>query len=99
MESADSLEHRVRGLLRHVHRTNSQLDGFTVSEIEEKHSTEVPIGEVVDALGLQIEGLLAWKRDTRNCEAAEMSMRCQQFEGMLQHLEGEVRKHIRVSGK
>ena len=99
MESADSLEHRVRGLLRHVHRTNCQLDGFTVSDTEEQHRTEVPIGEVVDALGLQIEELLAWKRDTRTCEAADLRMRCQQFEGMLQHLEGEVRKHIRVSGK
>jgi hypothetical protein len=99
MESADSLEHRVRGLFRHVHLTNCQLDGFTVSEAEEKRRTEVPIWEVVDALGLQIEGLLVWKRDTRTCEAEELRMRCQQFEGMLQHLEGEVRKHIRVSGK
>lgn len=59
-----------------------------------KDQFEGSIEEIVEALRLEIQELLTCRRDRGIYEE-----RCEQFEAMLQHLEGEVRKHIGVSGK
>jgi len=54
---------------------------------------EGPIEGIVEALSVEIQEMVTGRRDRGVYEE-----RCEQFEAMLQHLEGEVRKHIRVRG-
>lgn len=77
--------------------TNSQLDEESVTPEEMKTLEELDSLEVLENLKDLLVDLLNFKRDNRISDTAELNKRSQQFESMIQKLEGEVRNHIRVT--
>lgn len=96
MESPHPLDTAIRALLHHISQANSLLDGWSSGDKEQKLLRSAPIEDIIRRLREVIEELLTCKRELKTSQTTELRLRCDQFEAMLQHLEGEVRKHIRV---
>ena len=83
-------------LFKYAFITNSHLDEDSVTQEEMKTLTELDSFEVLENFKDLLVDLLNFKRDNRQSDTAELNKRSQQFESMIQKLEGEVRNHIRV---
>lgn len=76
--------------------TNCHLDEASVTSEELETLEELSIDEILENLKDLINDLLAFKKDFRSTEKAELAQRSEQFENMLQKLEAEVRNHISI---
>lgn len=91
-----SVETGLTALFQHIYETNCELDGEEVTPEDRLTLTELSPLETLENLKDLTESLLGAKRQLKRTDKAELAERCDQFERLLQKLEGEVRTHIRV---
>ena len=95
-EQFGGLEERLFHLFKSSFILNCELDDAAVTAEELKTLEELDALEVLDNLEELLKDLLNVKEQFSRSDAAELAARAEQFEAMLQKLEGEVRGHIRV---
>ena len=89
-------EKTILDLFRHAFITNCHLDEASVTSDELLTLDELSIEEVLENFTDLVNDLLAFKKEYRSTDKAELVQRSEQFENMLQKLEAEVRSHIRI---
>lgn len=91
-----TVETGLTALFQHVYTTNCELEGEEITSEDHLTLLELSPLETLENLKDLIESLLSSKRQLKRTDKAELAERCDQFERLLQKLEGEVRVHIRV---
>lgn len=76
---------------------NCEIDDDDVTNEELDTLKELDNLEVFENMQELVTDLLSFKNEAKKEDKFELIQRCEQFENMLQKLEGEVRNHIRVS--
>ena len=90
------VETGLRDLFRRAYTTNCEIEGEDLSDSDRKTLEDLDPLEILENFKDLLEALLNSKRDFKRTDKSEIAGRCEQFEAMLQKLEGEVRTHIRV---
>jgi hypothetical protein len=90
------LESVIYEIFKHAFITNCHLDEASVTGEELETLEELSIEEVIENFKDLINELLNFKREYKSTDKAELAQRSEQFEGMLQKREAEVRNHIRT---
>ena len=90
------LEKGLSGLFRYAFITNCHLDKASITEEEVSTLEELDSLEVLENLKDVVMSLLNFKKENVDSDVAELAEKADQFEAMLQKLEGEVREHIRI---
>lgn len=83
-------------VFKNAFMTNCTLDEESVTQEELQTLQELDDLEVLENLKDLLSELLSFKTNHKRSDLAELTQRAQQFEAMIQKLEGEVRNHIRV---
>ena len=90
------IEAGLQDLFKYAYVTNCTLEDEELTEEEKDTLEDLDSLEVLENFKDLVMDLLAFKREFRSSEKSELARRSEQFEGMLQKLESEVRNHIRV---
>lgn len=91
-----TVEKGLTDLFRHAYEANCELEGEEVTMEDRMTLEDLSTLETLENLKDLVESLLEAKRELKKSDKAELAERCEQFERLLQKLEGEVRNHIRV---
>ncbi|CAG9317017.1 unnamed protein product [Blepharisma stoltei] len=90
------LEQGLHDLFKYAFITNCELDDEAITSEEEKTLEELDPLEVLENLKDVVLSLLKFKKTHKNSESSELMSRSEQFEKMLQKLEGDIRNHIKI---
>jgi hypothetical protein len=94
-ESVD-FEKVLHELFRYAYMSNCELMEEELSPEELETLQDLDTAEVLENFKDLILDLINYKRNSLKTEKSELIQQNEQFEGMLQKLEGEVRNHIRI---
>jgi hypothetical protein len=92
----NDLEKGLKAVFRMMYLSNCEIEGEEVTNEDKQTLDDLDSIETLENLKDLIQDLLNCKRDLRLSDKSELESRCQQFESMLQKLEGDIRVHIRV---
>ena len=96
MSGRKEFEKKIKELLREIFIEKCHVDEASMTEEEEDSIRLLDGNEAIENLRDIFKELIAFKREYVRLDKAELIKRSEQFEGMLQKLEAEVRNHISV---
>jgi hypothetical protein len=86
----------LRDLFKYGFLKNCELDDEQVTEQESKTLEELDWFEILENFKELLENLIKFKKNYKSSDKAELAIRSEKLEEMLQKREVEVRNHIRV---
>jgi len=90
------VEKGLTDLFKYAFTTNCELDEASMTSEEARTLEELDILEILENFKDLVVDLLNFKKNYKSSDKAKLTKKCEQFENMLQKLESDVRKHIRV---
>ena len=93
---AHNIEKGLHDLFKFAFVSNCNLDDESITSEESKTLEDLELSEILENFKDLVFNLLKFKKEFKTSEKAELAMRNEQFENLLQKLEAEVRNHIRV---
>ena len=94
-----NVEKGLEGLFRYAYGVNAGLDDSSGTTDDSKSLENLDLNDVQDSLKDLVLDLLNFKSQYKNTDKAELVIRTEQFETMLQKLEAELRNHITVENQ
>lgn len=96
MSSSVEAEILIKDFLKEIFVEKCFLEDCSMTSEEERSIQDLNINEVLENLKEIFKELMQFKKDYLSQDKSELLQRSEKFESMLQKLEAEVRKHIRV---
>lgn len=96
MSRGKDLEKKIKELLKEVFIQKCHVDGASMTKDEEESIFLLDGADAIENLRDIFDELIRFKKECVDGDKAELMQKSEQFEGMLQKLEAEVRSHISV---
>lgn len=94
-----NVEKGLEGLFRYAYSINSGIEDSSGTTDDSKSFESLDTSEVQDSLKDLVISLLTFKSQYKDTDKAELVLRTEQFESLLQKLEAELRNHITVENQ
>ena len=92
----DDVERGLHELFKYAFVTKCHLDEASITPDEMKTLEELDSLEILENFKDIVVDLLQYKKECKSSDTGELTQRNEQYENMIQKLEGEVRNHIRI---
>lgn len=94
-----NVEKGLEGLFRYAYGMNAGLEDSSGTTDDSKSLENLDLNDVQDSLKDLVLDLLSFKSQYKSTDKAELVLRTEQFETLLQKLETELRNHITVENQ